>query len=417
MFADICRDASDENRDAVRALIVLSALFFVLTAIGYFSTISWVAPIPRDATTLAVGRDLLNFWMYGRAAATPDPSRFYDPQIYNEVLFALLGNDYPGQNWSYPPSVMLIAAPFGQLGYVQTLLLWTVLGVALFLWVASRYVPDRRLLIVLVFSPAAVFCLMSGQSSFITAAMLITIFACLDRRPVFAGILIGLLTLKPQLGLLFPIMLIASGRWRVFVAAAVTTLAIVGLTALLFGPQVWIEFVTKGIPIQNEVLADPERVATPFYPTIFMNVRGTGASYGLAMTVQAFFSAFAVGALIWAFRFRRQADPQLLMALFLACSVCGIPYLLAYDTLALTFAAVTLLAADKLDAPGRWRAKLVYWLPLIQIGLGQFYVPGPALIPALFALYLVMRLRELPGSDRAPASWPARRRAATLPTA
>ena len=45
--------------------------------------------------------------------------------------------------------------------------------------------------------------------------MLITIFAWLDRRPVAAGVLIGLLTLKPQLGILFPVMLIASARWRV----------------------------------------------------------------------------------------------------------------------------------------------------------------------------------------------------------
>jgi hypothetical protein len=401
MFADFCRDTSAENRDAVRALVVLSALFLVLTAIGYFATIAWVAPIPRDATTLAVGRDFLNFWMYGRAAAMPDPGRFYDPQAYNAVLFALLGNDYPGQNWSYPPSVMLVATPFGLMGYVPALLLWTALGIATFLWVAGRQVPDRRLLIVLAFSPAAVFCLMSGQSSFLTAAMLITIFACLDRRPILAGALIGLLTLKPQLGLLFPVMLLASGRWRVFAAAALTTLAIVGLTALLFGPQVWVEFVTKGIPIQNQVLADPERVATPFYPTIFMNVRGTGASYAVAMTVQACFSAFAIGAVAWAYRFRANADPQLLTALFLACSVCGVPYMLAYDTLALTFAAVALLAADKLDAPGRLRAKLVYWLPLIQIGLGQFYIPGPALIPALFALYLVMRLIERPARESA----------------
>jgi hypothetical protein len=31
----------------------------------------------------------------------------------------------------------------------------------------------------------------------VTAAMLLTIFACLDRKPMLAGILLGLLTLKP----------------------------------------------------------------------------------------------------------------------------------------------------------------------------------------------------------------------------
>ena len=85
----------------------------------------------------------------------------------------------------------------------------------------------------------------------------------------------------------------------------------------------------KGIPVQNLVLVDPDRIGTPFFPPIFMNVRGTGASYAIAMTVQACFSAFAIGAVFFAFRYRKDADPQLLAALFFACSICAVPYLLS----------------------------------------------------------------------------------------
>jgi hypothetical protein len=387
--------AREEDRQNIRILTVASCIFLGLTVVVYVWKISWVAPIPRDATRLVIGRDFLNFWMYGRAAWLPDPSQFYDPRTYNAVLLALLGPDYPGQNWSYPPSVMLIAAPFGRLSYFEALLCWTILGLGIFLSVTRRFVADPKQLIPILFSPAAIFCLMSGQSSFLTAAMLLTILSCLDRRPILAGILIGLLTLKPQLGFLFPIMLVASGRWRIFVVASVTALLVVGLTTLVFGSQVWIEFVSMGIPVQNNmILADPERVGTPFYPTIFMNVRGTGATYATAMAVQACFSILAVGAIIFACRFRKQADPQLLTALFLACSVCGIPYLLSYDTLAMTCLAVMLLANGKLDARGQIVAKLVYWLPLIQIGLGQFHVPGPALIPAAFVVILLLHLKH-----------------------
>ena len=136
----------------------------------------------------------------------------------------------------------------------------------------------------------------------------------------------------------------------------------------MFGPQVWVDFVTKGLPINDLVLADPERIATPFYPTVFMNLRGLDLSYGAAMAVQLCFSVFAVAAVAWAFRFRRDADPRWLMALFLACAVCGVPYLLSYDTLALTFAALLLLAHGSLDPKGQRFAQLIYWLPLIQIG-------------------------------------------------
>jgi len=336
MFGEASARLPMQQRGPIRALMLLSAAFFALTALAYLLTIAWRDPIARDGTTFVVGRDFLNFWMYGRTALTPDPGRFYDLQTYNRELAALLGADYPWQNWSYPPSVMLLAVPFGALTYMQALLCWTVLGVAIFVWTASRQVHEFRLLIPVVLSPAAVLCLMSGQSSFVTAAILITIFAWLDRRPIGAGVLLGLLTVKPQLGLLFPVMLIASSRWRVFAAAAITAVAMIGLTATVFGPQVWIDYALKGIPTQNLVLIDPRMLGAPFMPTIFMNLRTAGAGYGIAMAVQICFLLLAVAAVFWAYRCRRHADPQLLAGLFLACTIGGLPYLLPYDTLAMT---------------------------------------------------------------------------------
>jgi hypothetical protein len=387
------------THEAGRALALLGAFFFIVSVAGYLVTMSWVAPIPRDGTSLVVGRDFLNFWMYGRAALNADPGRFYDLVDYHRALDALLGANYPGQNWSYPPSIFFLAAPFGQLPYLQALLVWTLLGAALFIAAARAHIGDNHLRLALVLSPAAVLCVISGQSSLITAAMLVTIFAWLDRRPIAAGILIGLLTLKPQLGVLFPVMLIASGRWRVFGSAAVTALALAGATAMVFGPQVWIDFIVNGLPAQNLVLADPERIATPFYPTIFMNLRGIDLPYSVAIVVQLCFSGLAVAAVAWAFRFRREADPLTLMALFLACAVTAVPYLLSYDTLALTFAALLLLAQGGLDATGRRLVQLVYWLPLLQVGLGNMHIPGPALIAPAVAIYALTRLRASVSAD------------------
>ena len=48
--------------------------------------------------------------------------------------------------------------------------------------------------------------------------------ALIDRRPWLAGVLIGCLAYKPQFGLLIPLVLVASGRWRVFAAAVATVL-------------------------------------------------------------------------------------------------------------------------------------------------------------------------------------------------
>jgi hypothetical protein len=386
-------ELSKESREAARFLAWMSALFSGGVLVAYLVTADWSQGIPRDGTSLVVGRDFLNFWMYGRAAFTADPSRFYDAQLYNAELHAILGGPYLGQNWSYPPSVMMLATPFGQLSYISALLIWTALSFSIFFAVARRALPKRQLLIALLLSPAAVFCLVSGQSSLITTAMMLGIFAWLDRRPATAGLLIGLLSLKPQLGLLFPVLLVASGRWRVFFAAAATVLGIIALTAALFGPQVWVDYATKGIATQNIVLLDPRVIAAPFMPTIFMNMRSIGAVYDLAMAVQACFTAVAVAIVFWAFRYRRNADPLFLMALFFACAVFGSPYLLIYDTLPLTFAALLLITAGKLDATGIRLALLVFWLPALQLAFGGYRIPGPALIAPALALYLVATLK------------------------
>jgi glycosyl transferase family 87 len=381
----------------LRDCTVLGSALFAITLVAYVWTIDWRGTIPRDGTTLAVGRDFLNLWMYGRAAGNSDPGQFYDLAAYHSAIRDLLGMEFNGQNWSYPPSIMLLAAPFGQLGYLAALACWTLMGVAVFIAVGRKHVRDWRILIPVVLSPAALFCLISGQGSLLAAAMMMAIFALLDRKPYAAGILVGLLSIKPQLGMLFPFMLMASGRWRVFITAAATTVALAGITAALFGEQVWIDFVANGLPVQGLVLSDPDRIATPFFPTVFMNLRGLDLGTAAAMSVQAVFSAFAVAAVIWAFRFRTHADPAVMMALFLACSVTASPYLLAYDLLPLTFAAVALLAGGRLDAPGRRLVQLVYWTPALQLALGTYHLPGPALIAPAFAAYLLMRLRASPG--------------------
>lgn len=382
------------DRDLARALVILGAFALIATAGLYLYRLDWQWPFPRDGSTLVIGRDFLNFWMYGRAAVMDNPAQWYDVATYQGALAQLLGPSYPGQNWSYPPSVMLIAPPFGLLPYVYALALWTALGLGGFIVFARRQFGDPLFVAALIFSPAVVFCLISGQSSLITAMMLVGIFWALDRRPILAGMLIGLLTIKPQLGLLFPIILIVSERWRVFFTAAATAIALFAISAALFGTQTWIDFILKGMQTQNLVLADPEGIATPFYPTVFMNLRGIGASYAFAMAVQVCVAIAAVGAVAWAFRFRRDADPLWLMALFFACSVSAVPYLLSYDTLALCIASLLLLAAGQLDSQGRMLVRLVYWLPLLQIGLGNLHIPGPALIAPAFAVYAVMRLRK-----------------------
>jgi hypothetical protein len=383
----------DDPKDAefLRALLLLGGALFTLTLLTYFCTTSWTWPFPRDKATLVLGRDFLNLWMYGRALLDVDPARFYDIATYNGELARLLGAGYPGQNWPNPPTALVVMAPFGLLAYFPALIAWFAVGLLAFYLAGRREVSDARILLVVLLSPAALLCVISGQSSFLTTAALLAIFASLDKRPVIAGVLIGLLTVKPQLGVLFPFALIASERWRVFLWAAVTTLALIAISVALGGQEGWHEYIVKALPLQREVLGDSAGTAMPFHPTVFMNVRGlVGNRIGEA--IQLGFAIAAVTAVAAAFHYRRRSDPRLLQALFFACTVCATPYMGAYDLLPLTFAAVALLADGKLDAGGRRLAQLVFWAPALQLLFGNLQIPGPGFIAPAFAAYLLLRL-------------------------
>ena len=110
-----------DDRVLFRDFVALGSALFAVTLVAYALTIDWRGAIPRDGTTLAVGRDFLNIWMYGRAAFSADPSQFYDLDAYHAAIRGLLGMEFNGQNWSYPPSILLLAAPFGQLNYFAAL--------------------------------------------------------------------------------------------------------------------------------------------------------------------------------------------------------------------------------------------------------------------------------------------------------
>ena len=82
-------------------------------------------------------------------------------------------------------------------------------------WSASRSIcspaPARSRasgLLFLAVAPGVAVCVFFGQNGFYTAALLIGGLMCLDRRPVLAGVLFGILTIKPQLGLLLPVILL-----------------------------------------------------------------------------------------------------------------------------------------------------------------------------------------------------------------
>lgn len=371
--------------DRIALLARIAPWFALAYAALWLLSLDLGPALPRDGTGLVVGRDFLNLWMAGKAAWGPDPARYYDLATYQASMLPHVGAGYPGQVWSYPPSVMLVAAPFGQLPYLPALILWTLIGPMVFTAALLGWTRDRRLILAALLCPAAVFGLISGQLFYLCAALILTVLRLRHVRPIAAGALLGLLTIKPQLGLFFPLLLIAERNWRAIAAAALVSGVIVLLTSLIWGSATWAAYVELGMPTQSRVLSDPEVLGAPFMPTIFMNLRTVGVPVPLAYTAQAIAALAAALAILWAFSRPRltQRDGA---SLFLAAAVAGTPYLLSYDTLAL---ATAVLLASPRGTTGRLLTLAAWSLPLLQLAAGSAGVPGPALVAVAIAAYLL----------------------------
>ena len=391
---------------ALPAIVASAALLAV-----YLATTAWQLPYPRDLHGYVLGRDFLNAWLYGREAWGEAAGRFYDIRLYNAELAALTFADYPTQQWSYPPHLMLLMAPFGLLDYLPAYLLWTALGAGALIWAVPASLPRSWGTLALLLSPAGLVCLVSGQNAFLAAALLVALFRWLDARPILAGILLGLLTVKPQLGLMFPLMLLLTGRWRVFCSAAATTLTLIGATAALWGLEIWEVYFTEALPLQEYVIADPTRATMGLMPTAYMNARIAGLSAGPAYAIQACVAVLAGAAVVWTYRCRR--DPLLSYAILIAASLAATPYLMSYDLVVVAWLILALAATGQVGAGERLLLLLVYFLPFLAIAGELFGLPGSALVLPLFAASLIRKLAA--GAAERPA-WGSPARLAESPS-
>jgi hypothetical protein len=355
-----------------------------------------------------LGTDFSNIYAAGRYALEGEPAAPFDPSRQEAMERTLFGPATPFYGWHYPPFFLLVAAPLAQLSYLPALAVWQAVTFALYLaamallMCAGPAPPRLRLrdwLLVAIAFPAVFVNLTHGHNGFLTAALMAAALALLDRRPVLAGLCFGLLVYKPQFGLMIPLVLAATGRWRVFASATATVAALVGIVTLLFGPDVWTAFLASTHFTRTVVL---EQGGTGFYKiqSVFALVRLWGGPVVLAYAAQAAVT-IAVGVFLVRLWRGRASFARKGAALCLA-AILATPYSLDYDMMVLA-PAIALLAADGLanGFPPWWKTALAgLWLvPVITRSVADAtLIPlGVPMMLAVFALAVVGREKTLTG--------------------
>jgi alpha-1,2-mannosyltransferase len=393
-FIEVLRSGAWLTRERVRlvglallAAFVLGAGFLIVTSDGL-----------NDRFSRPLGTDFSNVYAAGTYVLEGKPAAPFDPATQYSREQAIFGPATPFYGWHYPPFFLGLAALLATMPYWLALLVWQ--GTTLGLYLGSmRTILGKlgplELLLALAF-PAVFINLGQAHNGFLTAALFGAALVQLDKRPWLAGILFGLLAYKPQFGLLIPLVLLVSGRWRVIIAAGVTVAALAFAVTLAFGTEVWAAFFAS-TKFTREVVLEQGQTGWYKIQSVFSWVRMWGGGITLAYAMQGATIAAIAAALIWLWR-GPAAFALKAAALIIGC-LLATPYSLDYDLMLLA-PAIAFLAADGFARGfAAWEKTTLAALWLVPLVARS--VPEAALIPlavplmlAAFALLLHRAITE-----------------------
>lgn len=349
-----------------------------------------VAAMPDRESDFRVFHAAATLFLNGEAMVLFDPDAF---ALANRI-------EAEQMPWLYPPHVLLVLAPLALLApgaafAAMVATSFTALALALRTSLA-RLAPDtpRALLWLAIASPAFLWPLFVGHPTLLWAAGLLLALVARERgRWLLAGALLGLLSVKPSLGLLVPVALVAIGDWRTVAAATATTLALAAAATAIVGVEYWALYV-EALREQTAYLAAPSDVGKI---THLVGLQGRLVQLGVPGEIaSAAHLAMAVGlagliAALW--RCAPEAPALRIGALFAVTPMIS-PSIWLYDLSLMAVGAALLVAGGALRATPLG-ATLALSMYLSTFLVGRLDVPAAVVALPITALAAALLSRPL----------------------
>jgi hypothetical protein len=289
---------------------------------------------------IGTNTDFANYWVGARLTLAGQANEMFSGHhVYFPHMQAAFGADYPWRTWSYPPHYLLLIWPLAFFKFDTAAVLFQALSLGFMLWAGQqgdRPVPERAYRYLM---PFLIVHILLMQNGFLTAGLVLAGLNFRQRSPVVSGIFFGFLTVKPQLGLLVPVLLLVERNWYAIASAMLTTLGLVALSALLFGHQAWLGYFAITMPYQVEVIRALDGDFLGMMPGLYGTLRNFGAPADSAIHAHFIFALPVVLLYIYGMFRIRNADDRALLTLLAGFIVS--PYSLFYDLGALCFVAAT----------------------------------------------------------------------------
>lgn len=348
-----------------------------------------------------LGRDFINFWSGGHAVLDGKVKNLYDLEQYRNYLLVNFKPPLNNYNFSYPPHSLLFFSIFGALPYIWGLALWTFGALAFAYFSCRQWALQWQNVMVVTIGPAAIIAVFSGQTGIWLVAIWMMSLALLDERPIISGILIGVLTIKPQIGVLLAIYLICGGYWKVISSTIITTLILIGVSIVFFGIQPWLSFIQETMPHQSKIIAVDYGIFDHMVHTPFKWVINLRMNVSVAWILQSIYMVSAIAIMIWASL--RAVDRRLQLAVLSVLTFLFSPYMVIYDMTLIAF-AICLYIEFKKDHDGQdWndftsitRLTILSLIltPYFGVFMSTLNIPFSVLLMMSFIAILIVEIRK-----------------------
>lgn len=374
----------------------------------------WTLATPglRDRNGNLKGTDFLHFYTLGSLAIEHRGADLYDMNA-QAALAARRVPQAAGIRYLplYPPHVSLFFAPLALLPYPMALALWwgysaLVYGICCYsVWLACPRLGEYGGLtaILAVGFPAFFQLIAWGQTSALALACFTVMFFLLrEQREFAAGLVLGCLVFKPQLGLAAAVIFVGIGAWRILAGAAVSAAVQLSAGVVYYGMEPlrrWLDLLRNVGAVMP--LLEPKPYQTHCLRT-FWSMLIPWPQFSLVLYS---LSAIAVlGLTIACWRKPPLAPLSLRYSALLVTAVLVAPHLTVYDLVIL--APAFLLLADSIrgepsNSSNRWLGNmlyLIYALPLIGPVARWTHVQFSVIAMAA-ALYLIAQMNRSAGSE------------------
>lgn len=352
-----------------------------ILAVCLWSLYVWNLAPPglRDRNGNIKGTDFLHFYTLGRLALEHRGTDLYDMNAQAAIAARRVPETASLRYLPlYPPQLAIFFAPLAHLSYGWALALWwiasaVVYGVCCYsIWRVCPNLSGYGGNIVLLAAgfPAFFHLIAWGQTSALALACFTAMFFLMrDGREFLAGLIVGCLIFKPQLGLAAAVVFASIAAWRILAGAVLSAAAQLSLGVFYFGIEPLRRWIRLLLNVRSVLpMLEPKPYQTHCLRTFWsMLVPSQNLAAGLYVA-----SAIAVLGLTIAVWRRKNAAPlSLRYSALLLSTVLVSPHLTVYDLVIL--APAILLLADwlvgQLSSPSTrllgTLLYLVYILPLV----------------------------------------------------